>query len=135
MNSVRSRTQVDPMTEPILEENSRELRKKGSFFGGPVRNRLHRGSKAELAGSSEESAGLYNALQKRIRPFKSEYPINKSDKADESPPLEVPSEFTYVSYSLSARLMPRCRLRRHNVLRANFAYDQNHHTGSRALHR
>lgn len=92
VNSVRSRTQIDPMAEPILEENSRELRKKGSFFGGPVRNRLHRGSKSELAGSSEESAGLYSALQKRIRPFRSEYSINKADKADESPPLEAPSE-------------------------------------------
>lgn len=135
INSVRSRTQVDPMTEPILEENSRELRKKGSFFGGPVRNRLHRGSKAELAGSSEESAGLYNALQKRIRPFKSEYPINKSDKADESPPLQVPGECTSLSFSLFAILIHPCRLRRHNLLRANFAYDKNHHTGSRALHR
>ncbi|PPJ51242.1 hypothetical protein CBER1_08158 [Cercospora berteroae] len=77
VSSVRSRTQPDVVAEPVLEANSRELRKKGSFFGGPVRNRLHRGSRADLKESSEESLGLYSALQKRIRPAKSERAMSR----------------------------------------------------------
>lgn len=77
VSSVLSRTQPDVLAEPILEANSRELRKKGSFFGGPVRNKLHRGSRADLKESSEESVGLYSALQKRIRPAKSERAISR----------------------------------------------------------
>ncbi|KAK0781332.1 hypothetical protein LTS02_000006 [Friedmanniomyces endolithicus] len=45
------------------------LRKAKSFFGKPVQNRLRRPSKAELS-TSEESQGLYNALQQRMRPAK-----------------------------------------------------------------
>lgn len=130
VSSVRSRTQADPTAEPILEENSRELRKKGSFFGGPVRNRLHRGSKAELKGSSEESAGLYSALQKRIRPAKSENPSSKYPigKADESPLLDTPSEFKHFSSSCHHTNVLTYRLRRHNLLRANPAYHTHHNT-------
>ncbi|KAM3417124.1 hypothetical protein BST61_g8700 [Cercospora zeina] len=77
VSSVRSRTQPDIRCDPLLEANSRELRKKGSFFGGPVRNRLHRGSRTDLKESSEESLGLYSALQKRIRPSKSERTMSR----------------------------------------------------------
>ncbi|KAK0256564.1 hypothetical protein B0A54_04595 [Friedmanniomyces endolithicus] len=45
------------------------LRKAKSFFGKPVQNRLRRPSKAELS-TSEESQGLYNALQQRMKPAK-----------------------------------------------------------------
>ncbi|KAK0825043.1 hypothetical protein LTR73_007330 [Friedmanniomyces endolithicus] len=45
------------------------LRKAKSFFGRPVQNRLRRPSKAELS-TSEESQGLYNALQQRMKPAK-----------------------------------------------------------------
>ncbi|KAK0778367.1 hypothetical protein LTS02_014394 [Friedmanniomyces endolithicus] len=45
------------------------LRKAKSFFGKPVQNRLRRPSKAELS-TSEESQGLYHALQQRMRPEK-----------------------------------------------------------------
>ncbi|USW52913.1 hypothetical protein Slin15195_G062320 [Septoria linicola] len=69
--SARNRNPVDPAIEPIISSVNHELRKKSSFFGGPVRNRLNRSSRAELSGASEESAGLYSALQKRIRPSRS----------------------------------------------------------------
>ncbi|KAK3117865.1 hypothetical protein LTR53_000278 [Teratosphaeriaceae sp. CCFEE 6253] len=45
------------------------LRKAKSFFENPGQNKLRRASKAELKGS-EESQGLYSALQQRIRPAK-----------------------------------------------------------------
>ncbi|KAK0279801.1 hypothetical protein LTR91_005553 [Friedmanniomyces endolithicus] len=45
------------------------LRKAKSFFGKPAHNRLRRPSKAELS-TSEESQGLYNALQQRMKPAK-----------------------------------------------------------------
>ncbi|KAK1067304.1 hypothetical protein LTR74_006508 [Friedmanniomyces endolithicus] len=45
------------------------LRKAKSFFGKPVQNRLRRPSKAELS-TSEESQGLYHALQQRMKPEK-----------------------------------------------------------------
>ncbi|KAK3117995.1 hypothetical protein LTR53_000147 [Teratosphaeriaceae sp. CCFEE 6253] len=45
------------------------LRKAKSFFGNPGQNKLRRASKAELKGS-EETQGLYSALQQRIRPAK-----------------------------------------------------------------
>ncbi|KAF7186747.1 hypothetical protein HII31_11979 [Pseudocercospora fuligena] len=52
------------------------LRKKSSFLGGPIREKLRRVSKADLKGS-EESMGLYSALQKRIRSSKSNDPIHQ----------------------------------------------------------
>ncbi|EMC93746.1 hypothetical protein BAUCODRAFT_150000 [Baudoinia panamericana UAMH 10762] len=55
--------------EVTLDGNSRTstLRKAKSFFGRPVQNKLQRSSRAELK-SSEDSQGLYSALQKRIKP-------------------------------------------------------------------
>ncbi|KXT02846.1 hypothetical protein AC579_2792 [Pseudocercospora musae] len=52
------------------------LRKKSSFLAGPIRDKLRRVSKADLKGS-EESIGLYSALQKRIRSSKSSDPIHQ----------------------------------------------------------
>ncbi|KAK5134207.1 hypothetical protein LTR08_006867 [Meristemomyces frigidus] len=43
------------------------LRKASSFFGRPVMNKLRKPSKGQLS-SSEESHGLYSALQDRIQP-------------------------------------------------------------------
>ncbi|KAF2207038.1 hypothetical protein CERZMDRAFT_88805 [Cercospora zeae-maydis SCOH1-5] len=77
LSSARPRTQPDILSDPLLEANSGELRKKASFFGGPVRNRLHRGSGTDLKESSEESLRLYSALQKRIRPSKSERTMSR----------------------------------------------------------
>ncbi|KAK4561345.1 hypothetical protein LTR86_004662 [Recurvomyces mirabilis] len=48
------------------ERSSATLRKATSFFGRPVQNKLRRASKAEL-NTSEESQGLYSALQTRFR--------------------------------------------------------------------
>jgi hypothetical protein len=47
------------------------VRKVSSFFGRPVHNRLRKSSKADLRDSSEQSKGLFDALQKRIRPKRS----------------------------------------------------------------
>ncbi|EME83941.1 uncharacterized protein MYCFIDRAFT_195132 [Pseudocercospora fijiensis CIRAD86] len=52
------------------------LRKKSSFLGGPIRDKLRRVSKADLKGS-EESMGLYSALQRRMRSSKSSDPIHQ----------------------------------------------------------
>lgn len=64
--------------EPTPERagSVRSLRKKSSFLAGPIRNKLRRASKADLKGS-EESSGLYSALQKRIRSSKSVDPIHE----------------------------------------------------------
>ncbi|KAK3677004.1 hypothetical protein LTR78_003209 [Recurvomyces mirabilis] len=48
------------------KRSSATLRKATSFFGRPVQNKLRRSSKAEL-NTSEESQGLYSALQTRFR--------------------------------------------------------------------
>lgn len=53
------------------------LRKARSFFGRPIQNKLRKPSKAQLSGS-EESSGLYSALQERIYPSESasQVPVN-----------------------------------------------------------
>ncbi|TKA24317.1 hypothetical protein B0A50_06787 [Salinomyces thailandicus] len=45
------------------------LRKASSFFGRPVANKLRKSSKAQLK-TTDESQGLYSALQDRLRPTK-----------------------------------------------------------------
>lgn len=68
-------TRPDEEYQGSADENGRlkrsdsvsTLRKAASFFGRPVKNKLRRPSKAELQ-SSEDSAGLYSALQERINP-------------------------------------------------------------------
>lgn len=75
------RTNIGPFTtstEPDhLQRNdgNQRLRKASSFFGRPIHNKLRRSSKLDLRGS-DESEGLYAALQKRIRPSKSMEPAN-----------------------------------------------------------
>ena len=68
-------TRPDDDLQESADENGRlkrsdsvsTLRKAASFFGRPVKNKLRKASKAELQ-SSEESTGLYSALQERMRP-------------------------------------------------------------------
>ncbi|KAK3658014.1 hypothetical protein LTR56_000778 [Elasticomyces elasticus] len=59
------------------------LRKAKSFFGKPVQNRLRRSSKADLK-SSEESQGLYSALQQRLRPADRNSTPNSAGFGDET---------------------------------------------------
>ncbi|CAK4031085.1 Hypothetical predicted protein [Lecanosticta acicola] len=56
-------------------DSHHSLRKASSFFGRPIHSKLQRASKADLGGS-EESQGLYAALQKRIRPSQSMDPVH-----------------------------------------------------------
>lgn len=81
-------TRNDAELEELVEEQGQlrrsdslsTLRKASSFFGRPLKNRLLRSSKAELR-SSEESTGLYSALQERIKPLDSASQSANSDDA------------------------------------------------------
>lgn len=55
------------------------LRKTPSLFGRSIKSRLRRPSRAKLRGS-DESAGLYSALQERIQPPKSVIQISDVDQ-------------------------------------------------------
>lgn len=59
------------------------LKKAKSFFGRPVRDRLRKTSKLDLQ-DSEESAGLYSALQDRIQPADSASQVATSDAETQS---------------------------------------------------
>ena len=59
------------------------LKKARSFFGRPVKNKLRRPSRLNLQGS-EESAGLYSALQDRIKPADSASQIAASNNETQS---------------------------------------------------
>ncbi|KXL51466.1 hypothetical protein M433DRAFT_131706 [Acidomyces richmondensis BFW] len=52
--------------EPVSTQSTLR-RKTSAFFGGPVKNKLRRSSKVKLS-NSEETNGLYHALQLRMRP-------------------------------------------------------------------
>lgn len=69
------------------KDSWKTVRKASSFWGRPIQNKLRRSSKADLR-SSEESQGLYDALQKRIRPSRSMEPTNETTFAI---PQEAPS--------------------------------------------
>ena len=64
-------------------ESSSTLRKARSFFGRPVKNKLRRASRLELR-ESEESTGLYSALQERIQPADSASQAAVSDAESQS---------------------------------------------------
>lgn len=70
--STRNNAELDNSTDEHgrlkRSDSVSTLRKASSFFGRPIKNKLRRPSRAELPTSSEESAGLYSALQDRIKP-------------------------------------------------------------------
>lgn len=84
-------SRYDSQLAGMIEENAplrrsdsmSTLRKASSFFGRPLKNKLHRSSKAELQ-SSEESAGLYCALQERIKPSDPASPPSSENEASQS---------------------------------------------------
>ena len=59
------------------------LRKATSFFGRPIKNKLRKASKATLR-SSEESTGLYSALQERMNPSDSARHTPQEEESVES---------------------------------------------------
>ncbi|KAF2163331.1 hypothetical protein M409DRAFT_68598 [Zasmidium cellare ATCC 36951] len=90
-------------------DSLRTLRKASSFWGCPIQNKLRRTSKNDLKGS-EESQGLYDALQKRIRPSRSMEPPGETTFAgfQEAPPSRkssalatLPSQRDYSSSQAS----------------------------------
>lgn len=75
--------EIGAMAEaPVLKRSgsTTTLRKASSFFVIPIRNKLRRTSKTDLRGS-DESQGLYSALQSRIRTSRS------TETANEAPNL------------------------------------------------
>lgn len=64
------------------------LKKASSFFGRPVKNKLRRGSKLDLSGS-QESAGLFSALQEHIQPADTASQVAVCDTETQS--VRVPS--------------------------------------------
>lgn len=74
------RTENDATQEP-------RVRKMSSFFGRPVRNRLQ--SKGDLKTSSEQSKGLFDALQRRIRPMQSEQCMRQRSRSPPKIPVHA----------------------------------------------
>jgi hypothetical protein len=101
--------------EPEENEHSNTIRKRSSFFGNPVRNRLRRASKTELK-DTEETAGLYSALQKRIRSTKSTEPMQPT--VSTSPELVLQST-TNALASLPSQNQHRTLPQHRQAARAN----------------
>lgn len=74
---------VDEAGRLQRSDSKSTLKKATSFFGRPVRNKLRRASKINLV-ASEESTGLYSALQERIRHVDSDSHATISDTGSQS---------------------------------------------------
>ncbi|KAK4544674.1 hypothetical protein LTR36_003923 [Oleoguttula mirabilis] len=66
------------------------LRKASSFFGRPVMQKLRKPSKAQLS-SSEESHGLFSALQDRMRPSQRTYTPPQLEREEAAQRSSAPS--------------------------------------------
>ncbi|KAK4624878.1 uncharacterized protein CLAFUR5_06535 [Fulvia fulva] len=111
MNSTRTRD--GPFAQG---DDATKVRKRSSFFGRPIQNKLRRTSRTDLKGSEEsqsQSHSLYEALQKVIRPSNSIDPPRQEISI--SPPIPPrPDTITSRESTSSARaLLPsqqRCSI-------------------------